>query len=76
MAFLFVLRGEATAGLGTLLSSKVNQWTLLVAALPLAYAASTGRPDAMALDGVQAREIFLTAAQSVLGLVMLGSFRL
>ncbi len=76
VAFLFVLRGEATAGLGTLLSSKVNQWTLLVAALPLAYAASTGRPDAMALDGVQAREIFLTAAQSVLGLVMLGSFRL
>ena len=76
VATLFVLRGAATAGLGMLLSSKVNQWTLLVGALPLAYGISGGQPDAMPLDGLQVKEIFLTAAQSALGLAILVSFAL
>jgi len=76
VAILFVLRGAATAGLGMLLSSKVNQWTLLVGALPLAYGISGGQPDAMPLDGLQVKEIFLTAAQSALGLSILVSFAL
>ena len=76
VATLFVLRGAATAGLGMLLSSKVNQWTLLVGALPLAYGISGGQPDAMPLDALQVKEIFLTAAQSALGLAILVSFAL
>src|SRR6266851_4858769 len=39
---LLALRGKATAALGLLLSSKVNQWTLLVGSLPLAYAVGVG----------------------------------
>jgi len=74
VAILFVLRGSAAAGMGTLLSSKVNQWTLLVGALPLAYSLSLSRLEAMPLDAVQVKEIFLTAAQSLLGVVMLASF--
>ncbi len=76
VAILFVLRGAATEGLSVLLSSKVNQWTLLVGALPLAYGVSLGRFDAMPLTETQAREIFLTAAQSALAVVMLASFAL
>jgi cation:H+ antiporter len=76
VAMLFVLRGSATAGLGMLLSSKVNQWTLLVGALPLAYGLSLGAPGAMPLNDVQVREIFLTAAQSAMAIVVLASFTL
>jgi cation:H+ antiporter len=76
VAILFVLGGNATAGLGMLLSSKVNQWTLLVGALPLAYSMAAGEPSAMPLNEVQVREIFLTAAQSAFGVVVLASFAL
>jgi cation:H+ antiporter len=73
VAILFVLRASPSAGLGTLLSSKVNQWTLLVGALPLAYVLSRGGLGSMLLDPTQVKEIFLTAAQSLLGVVVLAS---
>ncbi|MBI2461137.1 MAG: sodium:calcium antiporter [Candidatus Rokubacteria bacterium] len=76
VAILFVLRGSATAGLGILLSSKVNQWTLLVGALPVAYCVSLGRISGMPLDAIQVKEIFLTAAQSLFGVMVLASFSL
>ncbi len=76
VAILFVWRGAATQGLGMLLSSKVNQWTLLVGALPVAYAISGGTLNVMSLDGLQVKEIFLTAAQSLFGLALLASFAL
>jgi cation:H+ antiporter len=50
VAILFALRGNPGASIGTLISSKVNQWTLLIGMLPLAYSASSGQPAAMALD--------------------------
>src|SRR3989338_5590590 len=40
VAIIFALRSNPAAGLGTLISSKVNQWTLLVGMLPLVYAVS------------------------------------
>ena len=77
VAVIFALRNNPTAGLGTLISSKVNQWTLLVGMLPLVYAVSgilSGTPlHSMALDGRQVEEIFLTAAQSFLALVILAN---
>jgi len=73
VAIIFALRRNPTAGLGTLVSSKVNQWTLLVGMLPLVYAISGGHLEPMALDGRQAEEIFLTAAQSLLALVLLAN---
>jgi cation:H+ antiporter len=42
IAILFTLRLKAQAGLGTLISSKVNQWTLLVGTLPLVFALGGG----------------------------------
>ena len=73
IAIIFALRGNPTAGLGTLISSKVNQWTLLIGMLPLVYSISGGHIMPMPLDGRQTEEIFLTAAQSVLALVILAN---
>jgi cation:H+ antiporter len=74
VAVLFALRGSAAASIGTLISSAVNQWTLLVGALPAAYAISHGAPAAMHLDARQREEVFLTSAQSVFALVVIANF--
>jgi cation:H+ antiporter len=52
----------------------VNQWTLLVGALPAAFALSGGHLGPMHLDARQREEIFLTSAQSVFGLVVISNF--
>ena len=73
VAIIFALRSNAVAGLGTLISSKVNQWTLLIGMLPMVYSISGGHLQPMALDGRQCEEIFLTAAQSLLAMVILAN---
>ena len=75
VAIVFALRGAAGAALGTLVSSKVNQWTLLIGMLPLAYCISAGRVTGMALDARQMEEIFLTSAQSLFAVGVLANFR-
>ncbi len=75
VAILFALKGAAAAGIGTMVSSKVNQWTLLVGALPAAFSLSHGSLTSMVLDMRQREEIFLTSAQSVLGLVVIANFQ-
>ena len=42
VALLFAWRADAGAGLRTLVSSKVNQWTLLVGTLSLVYSVASG----------------------------------
>jgi len=73
---LFAWRGAATAALGTLVSSKINQWTLLVAMLPLVYSFGIGAPTALPLDQRQEDEILLTAAQSLFAVALLLDLRL
>jgi cation:H+ antiporter len=75
VAILFALKGAAAAGMGTMISSKVNQWTLLVGALPLAFSLSSGAMEPMVLDERQREEVFLTSAQSVFGLVVIANYR-
>jgi cation:H+ antiporter len=58
-----------------MISSKVNQWTLLVGALPAAFALSHGSFEVMHLDARQREEIFLTTAQSIFGLMVIADFR-
>jgi len=74
VALIFAWRGFATAGLGTLVSSKVNQWTLLVGMVPLAYAGgmlAAGRDIGhIPLDSRQFGELVLTAAQSLLAVMI------
>ena len=71
VATLFAVRGHGAAGMSALLSSKVNQWTLLVGTLPLVYSASLGELTPLPLVPRQTEELVLTAAQSLLGVAFL-----
>jgi cation:H+ antiporter len=70
VATLYALRLRGADGLGTLLSAKVNQWTLLVGSLPLAYLLGGGG-SSLHLDARQTEELLLTAAQAALGVAVL-----
>ncbi len=48
---IFTLRAMAAAGLGALVASKVNQWTLLVGTLPLVFSLGSGYVRALPLRG-------------------------
>jgi cation:H+ antiporter len=71
IAGLLAFQGKPSAGLGALISSKVNQWTLLIGALPVAYTLSRGSLAGLPLDERQWEEVFLTAAQSVFAVVLI-----
>jgi len=75
VTILFALKLKPQDGFGTLLSSKINQWTLLVGCIPIVYALSTQTLHPLPLDARQVEEIFLTAAQSFFALVVLMDFR-
>jgi cation:H+ antiporter len=70
VAVAFAWRLRDADAIGTLLSSKVNQWTLLIGSLPLAYKAGGGAWS-LPLDSRQLEEVLLTASQTVLGLGLL-----
>lgn len=74
VAIIFAVRGKATAAIGMLISAKVNQWTLLVGSLPIAYLVGGGH-TALQLDARQVEEFILTAAQTLLGIAALLSLR-
>ena len=71
LAVIFVLKGRGEDGIGILVSSKVNQWTLLVATLPAAYNVSAGSLDGLHMDNRQVIEVFLTAGQSLFAVVLI-----
>ncbi|MDQ1445823.1 MAG: cation:H+ antiporter, partial [Acidimicrobiaceae bacterium] len=71
VAGLFAWRLNTNAGLGTLVSSKVNQWTLLVGTLPIAFALSSGSLHGLPIIAQQREELLLTAAQSVFAVAIL-----
>lgn len=77
IAILFTLRLKAQAGLGMLISSKVNQWTLLVGTLPLVFGIAGGAGGGlfhpMTMDARQVEEVFLTAAQSLFAVSVIAS---
>ena len=67
---LLTLRGAASMGLGAFISSKINQWTLLVGGVPIAYGlahwkAGLGYAPSMSIDGRQIEELWLTATQGL-----------
>lgn len=71
VAIVFTLKGQARAGLTTLISSKVNQWTLLLGSIPVAYSFGKGSFMSFLLDKHQSEELILTAAQGLLGVAFL-----
>src|SRR5262249_14923455 len=73
VAGMFAWRLNTNAGLGALVSSKVNQWTLLVGTLPIVFAISSGTLHGLPIDGVQREELFVTAAQSAFAVAVLAN---
>ena len=73
IAGLFAWRLNTNAALGALLSSKVNQWTLLVGSLPIVFAISSQSLHGLPLDALQREELFLTAAQSAFAVAVLAN---
>ncbi len=76
VAGLFAYHLKSSAGLGVLLSSKVNQWTLLVGFLPLVFIVAGGAVSGLPIDVRQREELFLTAAQSAFAVAVLVSRKL
>jgi cation:H+ antiporter len=73
VAILFALRRQPGTSMGALLSSKVNQWTLLIGMLPVVYAVSAGKFGPMVMDDRQMEELLLTAAQSLFAVAVLAN---
>lgn len=73
VAVLFAWRLAARTGFGALVSSKVNQWTLLVGTLPLVFSIFSGTLHGLPLDTVQRVELMVTAAQSVFAVAIVAS---
>jgi cation:H+ antiporter len=76
VALTYALRGRADDGLGALLAAKLNQWTLLIACLPVAYHLGGGARGGLPLGGRQTEELVLTAAQTLFGVAVLTDLRI
>ena len=74
IAVMFAVRGKGAAAIGTLIASKVNQWSLLVGSLPVAHFLGGG-PASLALDARQIEEFTLTATQTLLGVAIILALR-
>lgn len=74
IAIIFAARGKGAVAIATLISSKVNQWTLLVGSLPVAFVLGGGGTS-LQLDGRQIEEMVLTAMQTVMGVALLLGLR-
>ncbi len=73
VAGLYAWRLNTNAALGTLVSSKVNQWTLLVGTLPIVFAIASSGLSGLPIDAHQREEILLTAAQSFFAVAVISS---
>lgn len=71
-----VKKARSTAGFNTLISSKLNQWTLLIGTLVVVHSIALGEYGALAFDQKQAAEIWITAAQSLFAVAVLINFEI
>lgn len=74
IATIFASRGKGTAAIATLISSKVNQWTLLIGSLPIAHLLGGGG-FSLYLDSRQVEEMLLTATQTMMGVALILALR-
>lgn len=67
-------RGKAGMALMNMVSSNVNQWTVLAAMIPMVYSLSLGHPASVPLAEHRV-ELTLTLLQGSLGMVLLANLR-
>ncbi|MCU1228356.1 MAG: hypothetical protein JWO97_1240 [Acidobacteria bacterium] len=66
----------ANVALMNMVSSNINQWTILAAMIPIVLAISAGELRALNFDAHQRQEILLTILQSFLGFLLLLNLQL
>ncbi|MCD2202074.1 sodium:calcium antiporter [Halobacterium sp. KA-6] len=71
-----VNKARSTAGFNALISSKLNQWTLLIGTLAVVYSIAYGGVATLPFDEKQAAEIWITAAQSLFAIAILANFNI
>ena len=62
---------RASMALMNMVSSNINQWTLLAAMLPIVFSISRGAPSTISFDSQQELEILMTLGQSLIGALFL-----
>ncbi|MGC4051511.1 MAG: hypothetical protein QM757_19345 [Paludibaculum sp.] len=62
---------RAPMALMNMVSSNINQWTLLAAMLPVIYSISRGAPTPITFDSQQELELLMTIGQSLVGMIFL-----
>jgi cation:H+ antiporter len=67
---------RAPMALMNMVSSNINQWTLLAAMLPIVYSLSMGVPSAIPMDREHQLELLMTLGQSLVGALLLVKMRL
>ena len=75
VAAIFTLRGNPLFGMAALISAAVNQWTLLVASLPIVFSLGLGEAHSLPLNSQQQAEIFLTLAQILFAVVLVAKLQ-
>jgi cation:H+ antiporter len=68
---LYAWRLKTSEALTAVVSSKINQWTLLVGTLPLVFAIASGSLSGLPVGPDQRQEVLLTAAQTVFAVAIL-----
>ena len=68
---LYAWRLKTSEALTAVVSSKINQWTLLVGTLPLVFAIASGSLNGLPVETAQREEVLLTAAQTVFAVALL-----
>ncbi|HUD72339.1 MAG TPA: hypothetical protein VMQ62_10285 [Dongiaceae bacterium] len=66
-------RGKSAMALMNMVSANINQWTMLAAMIPMVYSMSQGHLTHVPFDHEQRKEILLTVAQSLLGMLLLSN---
>jgi cation:H+ antiporter len=73
---VLVNKARSTAGFNALISSKLNQWTLLIGTIAVVYSIALGGYGVLPFDTRQGAEIWITAAQSFFALAILVNFEI
>jgi cation:H+ antiporter len=68
--------GLGSMSLMNMVSSNINQWTMLTAMLPIVYSVAVGTPTAIVFDAKQVGELWLTLAQAFIGVIFLVNMEL
>jgi cation:H+ antiporter len=63
--------GRAPMSLMNMVSSNINQWTMLTAMLPIIYSFSVGSLTPIVFNAKQTTELWLTVAQAAMGVIFL-----